>query len=143
MDKDVKLTALKEILYGAGISFVLGMIGYVLMFFFKLLAARHFGPEQFGFYEMVVTILGVMFVFSGLGLGSGIQRYASLYLDKKNFGLLRGYRIFCFVSIIFSTIFFSLLLFFFYNTITNFFNFPSFFYTFLKVASVGIPLKIV
>ena len=141
MDKDVKLTALKEILYGAGISFVLGMIGYIIMFFFKLITARHFGPEGLGIFELLMTILGITLVFSGLGLEHSILRFAPEYKAKKQENLLSGFKKFCTTTILIASLIISLIIFLFAQNITNFFNFPAEFTLFLKIVSIGIPIK--
>jgi O-antigen/teichoic acid export membrane protein len=142
MAKDTHMNALKEILYGAGISFALGMVGYVLMFFFKLIAARHFGPEDFGLYEMAVTIFGVAVVFGDFGISAGIQRYIPYYLEKKKYGLLKGYMKFIIhVPLIFSTLL-GISIYIFSNNISGFFGFGDHFGFLLRIISIGVPLRV-
>jgi O-antigen/teichoic acid export membrane protein len=142
MSENVKLNALKEILYGAGISFVLGMIGYVLMFFFKLIAARYFGPAQFGMYEMLMTIFGVAVVFGDFGIVSGIQRYISEYESENKKELLKGYlKFIIYVPLAFSLLV-SMLVFIFSTQISGFFNFGNEFTLFLRIISLGIPMRV-
>ena len=141
MSKNIKQTALKEILYGAGISFILGMIGYVFMFLFKLIAARYFGPADFGIYEMVNTLLGVVFIFSSLGLSQGIQRFIPYYIEKNRLKLLKGYIVFTNWAAILLGFFFWFVLFILSNQITSFFNFPIEFSLYLKIVSISIPFK--
>lgn len=138
MKKETKLNALKEILYGAGISFGLGIVGYILMFIFKIAAARYLGPSQFGMYEMMVTVLGIFVVFSTFGLENGIQRFASEYLSKKKSGLLHGYQIFCFRLVLFTSLSSFMVLFFLSDKIAAFLHFGEEFSILLRIISVGI-----
>ncbi|MCF7871721.1 oligosaccharide flippase family protein [Candidatus Woesearchaeota archaeon] len=135
------MSALKQVLYGAGITFILGMMGYVLMFFFKLFAARYFGPEDFGIFEILMTILGLAVVFADMGIGFGVQRYISYYISQKKFRELKGYRIFAIgwplvVSIVVSAILFLLA-----QGIGEIFNLPSEFSFLLKILVIAIPFR--
>jgi O-antigen/teichoic acid export membrane protein len=143
MSDEVKFKALKEILYGAGISFILGMIGYVLMFFFKLITARHFGPADFGMYEMVITIISVLIVFSSLGLTDGITRFVPYYNEKKEYSKIKGLLRFTFIIQFISGLIFGGLLYLLSSKITLLFNFSENFTRMLKIISFFIPLFII
>ncbi|MEM4755592.1 MAG: oligosaccharide flippase family protein, partial [Candidatus Woesearchaeota archaeon] len=142
MTDEKHLNALKELLHGAGISFLLGMIGYILMFFFRIIAANYFGPSEFGLYEMAMTILGIVVIFSDLGIKSGIQRYIPYYLEKKESTLLRGYLKFIIVLPLLFSIIVSISLYILAEKITLFFGFDNSFTLFVKIISFSIIFKI-
>lgn len=112
------------------------------MFFFKLLAARHFGPADFGIYEMIMTIFGIAVVLGDFGISQGVQRYISFYISKRKNSLLEGYMIFIiFVPLIASSLLVFLLLLL-SSSISNFFSFDTNFSTFLNIIALAIPLRV-
>jgi len=135
------LSSLKEVLYGVGITFILGMVGYVLMFFIKLLAARYFGPEQYGLYELLITILGLAVVIADMGITFGVQRYVAFYTVKKKLKELRGYRLFAIGWPLVTAILISIILYVLSNNIAKMFSLPSLFSTLLKILVIAIPFR--
>ncbi|MCF7798453.1 flippase [Candidatus Woesearchaeota archaeon] len=74
----------QELFQGAGIILFMSFLSYVFMFVFKMIGSRYFGPEDWGYFEFGVTILGFMFIFSLIGIHSSIPRYVSDYISKKD-----------------------------------------------------------
>jgi len=112
------------------------------MFLFKLVAARHFGTEQFGLYSLIETILGLTLIVSSLGLFQGIARYVPIYKEKKKFKVLSGYLSFIFLVSISFSILLSLLIGLFSKNITLFLGYPDVFSQYLKIVIFLIPLQI-
>lgn len=133
--------SLKELAHGASISFVFGMIGYFLMFFFKLFASRYFGPTEYGVFEMVNTFVSFAMVFAMLGISGGISRFIPIYKHRQEAGLLSGYLKFIFQIPFIISCFVGFLFFLFSNQITDFFNFPAEMSVFIKIISLLIPVK--
>jgi len=132
---------LKELASGAGITFAFGLIGYFLMFLFKLIAARYFGPANFGLYEAMSTILLISMVFSSFGIPAGVARFIPVYKYKGQLSLLRGYLKFIFIFPIAISILCGTAVILFSGEITAFFNFPQKFIPLLNVIGIAIPIK--
>lgn len=141
VDKD-KLFHLKQLARGAGIAFIFGIFGYCVMFFFKLIAARYFGPGDFGLFSLVETILGVCVIISGLGIANGIPRYIPFYEYSGKKKLLKGYLDFVFKSQFIIPLIVSLFILFFSERITLFFDFPDIFSSLLMLIALGLPFKV-
>lgn len=138
---DSKNNLLKEFVQGAGISFAFGILGYFLMFFFKLFASRYFGPTAYGTFEMVNTFISFAMVFAMIGISGGISRFIPFYKHSKEFGLLSGYLKFIFKVPFIISCFIGFLFFIFSNQIASFFNFPDEMAQFIKIISFFIPIK--
>jgi len=133
---------LNQLAKGTGIAFLMGTAGYFLMFFFKLIAARYFGPEEFGLYEMTNTIMMLVVMISIFGIPAGIPRYIPRYENKNEPKLLRGYLRFAIFLPLFVSILLSIALFIFAPSLNNFFNFPEEFTTFLRIISLVVPFRV-
>jgi O-antigen/teichoic acid export membrane protein len=83
--------SLKELARGAGVSLIGGLAGYAFMFAFKVVAARHFGPEDFGMFTFADTLLGIFTTIALFGLNSGITRYIPFYEERGEASKLHGY----------------------------------------------------
>ena len=131
-----------NLLFKSGvIAFLLGIVGYIIMFFFRLLAARYLGADDYGLFSLVETIFGIIAVIAGLGLAQGIPRYIPYYKEKQELGLLKGYKRFVFSTGLASSLLFGVALFLLADTIAGFFNVPESFGFLLQIVAVAIPLK--
>ncbi len=136
-------STLNEIVKGAGITFITGMIGYVLMFLFKLLIARNLTPSDYGSFELLNTIFGVLVAISALGISSSVPRYVPYYKAKKEFFLLNGFLKFSFVIPVVVSVLLSVVFFYFSSHISFFFNLDEQFVFFLKSLCFILPLRII
>jgi O-antigen/teichoic acid export membrane protein len=136
------LDSLKEMLYGTGITFFFGVVAYFLMFLFRLLAARYYGPADFGTFSLVETILGIALLVAGFGFFRGITRYMPLYKHRSE-KLLSGYLFFTYIASITSAIICSAILFFVAPLLTQFFSLGTEFTLFIRITSIIIPFKVV
>lgn len=142
-NKADSLVHLKEMVGGAGITSIFAAVGSLLTFFFTIFAARYFGPEDYGVYTLVTTILALAVLIAGLGLLNGVPRFISLYKSGKTPYLLSGYIRFIFITLIISSAVVGSLIFFLSEKITIFFAFPSSLNTFLKIIAFLVPIKII
>ncbi|MFA5776871.1 MAG: flippase [Parcubacteria group bacterium] len=140
-DEDLK-ESINEIAQGASVSFVFGLAGYLLIFIFKLLAARYLGPEKYGVFELGNTLFLVFVLISSLGILTGIARFIPYYLKKKEFSLLHGYVSFVFKFPLIASIIVGSIAFLSSDFIASFFNRSSDFALFIKIISLAIPLKV-
>ncbi|MCD6149188.1 oligosaccharide flippase family protein [bacterium] len=133
--------SLKALARGTGVSFIFGILGCLIVFLFKLISARYLGPEEYGLYEMIQTILMISIVISLFGISSGIPRFIPLYKKRKQVKLLSGYLNFIFKTPLFISLAVCLILFIFSPKITAFFDFPDKFTLLIKIVIFAIPFK--
>jgi O-antigen/teichoic acid export membrane protein len=135
-----RIKNLEDLVRGAGISMIFGVLGFGIMFFYRLILARYFGASDYGLYTMMETIILFLVLLSSLGMQSGITRYLPIYHARNNNNYLRGFlRYSTGLPLIVSTLL-SILLFIFAKDVAAFFNFPPSFVTMLRIASLIIPL---
>ena len=139
MDDDLKNKG--AIAKGAAIGIVFSSLCFVLAFFFKLLAARYYGPEDFGVFALTQTILGLLVSVGGLGIAEGIGRYIPYYQAKKDPSLGSYVRFIFSLPLLFS-LFLGLLLFFGADLVTLFFGFPEILSPILQVIAIFIPIRV-
>ncbi|MBT3405578.1 flippase [Candidatus Woesearchaeota archaeon] len=141
--KNRNLKSLKELTQAAGVFLIFSVVSYFILFFFRLLAARYFGAEDFGLFSLAETILLVVVLFVSLGIPSGIARYIPHYLYKKELGKLKGYLYFIVsIPLIFSFIV-AFFIWIYSKQITIFLGYPVIFETILKIIAIALPFKII
>ena len=128
---------------GAAVSLIWVLVGFIFVFFFKLFAARYFGPADFGVYALLETIFGFAVVVGVLGTPEAVHRYIPLYLKQKKNALLFGFWKFLFKLLLISGIVMGLLVFLFASKLTVFFNFPTEFTLYLRLLAIVIPFAVV
>ncbi len=79
LDKSLKILAKSSV-----IVFVIIIFSKILTYAYKIIIARHYGPEVYGLLALSLTILGWFVLFSHFGLETGIVRYISFYRGKKD-----------------------------------------------------------
>ncbi|MBW2978009.1 flippase [Candidatus Woesearchaeota archaeon] len=137
------IKSLKRLAHGVGISLIFGFIAYVIMFLFKLIAARYFGPEDFGLFSLTETILGICVIIGLLGISAGPGRYIPIYKHRKQYKKLAGYYSFIFKVPVLLSIILSILILVFASQINSFFNFPENFVNLLRLVALIIPFYVV
>jgi len=76
--------ALKQIVRGAGIVFIGLVLSSLIGFFFRLVVARSFGPDEYGKLTLAMTLVSLGTAISVIGLDAGLQRYLAYFIAKKN-----------------------------------------------------------
>ena len=78
LNKDLKLIAKSSFIVFLGLA-----LSKVLVYVFRIIVARHFGPEVYGLFALSLMISGWFITISLLGLYEGILRYIPMYRGKK------------------------------------------------------------
>ncbi len=68
---------------GSAITLGGAAVGILLNFFFKMIAARSFGPADYGLLSLVMAVMVVSANISGLGLNQSVARYIAFYKEKS------------------------------------------------------------
>ena len=75
---------------GGGTVFIGRVFKYAIRFIIGLFLARLLGAHQYGQYTLVLTTITLVTSFTYLGLKSGVVRYVSVFLNKKDDNRLWG-----------------------------------------------------
>jgi len=118
-EKDEEITKGLNLILKSSIIVLAGFIlskifGYV----YRIIIARHFGPEIYGLFSLATLIVGWVVAVAGLGFTEGILRYASLYRGKNELNKIRYVFRFSSKILLLSTILFSTILFLLSNQIS-------------------------
>jgi len=89
-DSDEGITHLKTIARGGGIAFAGVMLSKVFTYLYRIFMAQYFGPSDYGLISLGISVAGIFSVFALLGLSSGVTRYISFYLAKRDREGVRG-----------------------------------------------------
>jgi O-antigen/teichoic acid export membrane protein len=128
---------------GAAIVIVFGVVGYALSFLSSLLAARYFGPSNFGIYSLATTLLGIATLIAYLGIPAGISRFVPYYHAQHDERSLVGYLRFVLAVPLFISLAISVLFFVFAENIAHFFSYPAPLVQLLRIVSIIIPFRII
>jgi len=140
--KENNVKALGELAKKASVIFTFGVAGHFLIFFFRLIAARHYGPADYGVYTLLDTIKGLMFMFALLGTAEAIARYVPVYKYGNQYDKLRGFVRFSFWFPLSMSLLTTGIVFFLSDIITAFFGFPAKLSLFLKMLSLVFPFRV-
>jgi O-antigen/teichoic acid export membrane protein len=84
------LTAAK----GGGITFFGSLVEYAFRFVFSIVLTRSIGAEQFGLYNLALTVVAFAAVFADLGLPHGVVRFVPIFIQERDedglWGLLQS-----------------------------------------------------
>jgi O-antigen/teichoic acid export membrane protein len=83
MKSDETESALKAIVKSSFFVFIFLILSKFVTYFYRIIVARHFGPEVYGSLSLAMMISGLFILFSVMGLDEGILRYISFYRGKK------------------------------------------------------------
>lgn len=79
LNKSLKLLAKSSF-----IVFIAVILSKILTYTYRIIVARHYGPEVYGLFALSLMIFGWFAMFSHFGFGHGVLRYISLYRGKGN-----------------------------------------------------------
>lgn len=132
--------SLKLIAKTSMIVFIGLVLSKILLYLYRVIIARNFGPEVYGLFSLAFIIIQLFVALFSLGLPDGLLRYISFYMGKKEIDkvkhIFRKSLIIILVSGIISGIFLFLLSDF---ISIKFFHDPNLI-IFLKIFSILIPL---
>src|SRR3989344_3524706 len=137
IDKGLKLLAKTSVFV-----FITVFLSKIFAYIYRIIVARHFGPEVYGIFSLALIIFSFFAVFSSLGLKGGILRFFSQYMSRKEYSKMNFLLKYSSTILFFTGILFSILLFYSSEFISlTFFNEPRLI-IFLKILSFLIHLKI-
>lgn len=134
IDKSLSLIAKSSVVVFIGI-----FISKLAFYLYRVIIARHFGPEDYGLFSLAVMILNLFVVLSMLGLSEGLVRFVSFYRGKKQTDRISYLLKFSKKFLIFSSILSALLLFFLSSIISKSIFHDSNLIIFLQISSIIIP----
>lgn len=142
-NKNEELDHSLKLLTKASFVVFLGVfLSKIFTYVYRIIIARHFGPEVYGLFSLALMTLGIIIIFSKLGLSEGNLRYTSFYRGKKQVNKIRYIFQSSLFLLILSSILFGIALFLLSNFISiNIFHNPDLI-IFLKLFSITIPLSV-
>ena len=66
--------------------------GLLLIFLLQVMLARLMGPQHYGDYTVIITIVNLFLVFSLFGFDSSVLRFLPSYIDKKDLPSANGFK---------------------------------------------------
>jgi O-antigen/teichoic acid export membrane protein len=84
LDKSLRLIAKSSF-----VVFTIVLLSNFLAYLYRIIIARHFGPEVYGLFSLAVMIAGWFIVVSLLGFSTGLIRYIPLYRGKKEYAKIK------------------------------------------------------
>jgi len=76
---------LKLLVKSSFIVFIGLFFSKLFYYFYRVIIARHFGPEIYGTFSLAIIILTIFMTFFSLGIPEGVLRFVSLYRGKNEF----------------------------------------------------------
>ncbi|MDO8528977.1 MAG: flippase [Nanoarchaeota archaeon] len=126
-------------------SFVVSItliISKVLLYLYRIVIARKFGPEIYGLFTLSVVIVSWFRLFSGLGIKDGVIRFISLFRAKNEKEKIQYILKKSLIILIFTSILAGILLFVLSDFIAIRFFSNSKLIPFLKIFSVTLPFTV-
>lgn len=105
--------SLVNIAKGAGIVFFASVIGILLGIINQFLLGRTLGPENFGLYNLGLTVIAILMPFTSFGLNSAIRQFIPHYLGTNRNDKIKGGIYFLLKFSLITALLSSVLLFFF------------------------------
>ena len=110
---------LKLLANSALIVFITFAVAKIFGYLYRIIIARYFGPEVYGIYTLSVIVASWLVVLSSFGFIEGILRYFSFYRGRNEIQKIRYLFRFSSKILLFSTVFFSLIVFLLSETIAT------------------------
>jgi len=132
-----------KIIAFSGVFFLIAIFFSKLFGFLFRIAIARLGIEAYGTYSLGFSIITILFVFSTLGMGAGIQKYISFYKTKKQNKKLNSLISTSIKLPLLISCSIAILLFLFSHQISSFFlkSNPSLLSNILKILAIYIPLE--
>lgn len=82
-------TSLEKIAKSSFVVLLGIFISKILAYFYRIVIARSFGPEEYGLYSLAIMVLGLFVAIAGLGLSEGVLRFVAVFRAKKDKNKIR------------------------------------------------------
>ena len=138
LENNLKLMARSSL-----VVFLALLISKFLVYIYKVVIARYFGPEIYGLYSLGAVIAGLFISIASLGLSEGMLRFVALYRGKNQSSRINYLFKFSMRILIFSSLLGGIILFFLAEPLSiNVFHNPSLIF-YLKLFSITIPFGVI
>ena len=133
---------LKLLVKTSFVVFIGILLSKIFTYVYRIIIARHFGPEIYGLFSLAIMTIGWLVAFSSLGLTHGLLRFIPLYRGKKQINRIKHILKISTTILFFSSIIAGLILFFSADFISIKIFHNSDLIIFLKIFSFLIPFII-
>ena len=82
--------AIKKVAKGGFIIFIGIILSFIAFLFYKIIAARYFGPSEYGLLTLGITTLNIATIFGLAGIHRSIGKLVNHYLVKKQYNKVKG-----------------------------------------------------
>ena len=120
--KTLEDTDLKELVKGGGISFFLRFGGLFLGYVLTLVIANLFGAKVLGDYVLVITVLSLFTLIAKIGLDTTSIRFIASFASQEKWTSITHFRKQAIIILSCTSIFSSLMMYFFSNPIADLIN---------------------
>ena len=79
----------REIVKGAGTTFILKIIGLVFSYGFNIYFARVYGAKVMGLFALAITVAGIFSLFAQMGTQTSLVRFVAQYAGQGNFNSVK------------------------------------------------------
>ncbi len=135
LSKSLRLLARSSVIVFVGLA-----LSKIIIYLYRIITARYFGPEVYGLFSLAVMISALFASFSAFGLSEGLLRYVSLFLGRKQTNKIR-YSVRMVAAVVsISSIVAGVILFFFAEIIAVGIFHDSSLVLFLRIFAFSVPL---
>ncbi len=135
--------ALKTIAKGVSLLLVGMFLSKFFMYLYRIIVARYLGPSSYGLISLSLAVIGLITLFSLLGLPQGIVRYISYYRGKNDNKSINGVIFFTFLLTVPLSIILTILCFFFSESISITFFHKAELSPILRIFVLSIPFLVI
>src|SRR3989344_2680318 len=130
---------IKNIAKGSLIILIGIFLSKLLSYIYRVIVARYLGSTEYGLLVLGLAVFGVASLIASLGMRSGVLRYVSFYLGKKDYKRVKGVILSSLKLTFLLGLFLGIVLFFISNFLAiNLFH-ESKLITLLKILAIGLP----
>ena len=79
----------REIVKGAGTTFILKIIGLVFSYGFNIYFARVYGAKVMGLFTLAITVAGIFSLFAQMGTQTSLVRFVAQYAGQGNYNAVK------------------------------------------------------
>lgn len=121
------------------IVFIGILLSKILSYVYRIIIARHFGPEVYGLFSLALMVSGWFIAISALGFSEGLLRFIPIYRGRKQGAKIRYLFKFSLITLSITSILSGLLLFFLSDFISITFFHNTALSIYLKIFSLLVP----
>ncbi len=80
----------RKAVYGAGVVLAMSIMGGIAAYITKVILARELGPEKYGLFSSVFTLIIFMLFFRDLGFPQALIKYVAEFQAQKKYGEIKS-----------------------------------------------------